>query len=240
MLAIKFTMLVSVAGVFVLCLAVAESKQYPNGSGVGKTTRYWDCCKTSCAWSANTGAVSAPARSCAADGKKTIDANTQSGCNGGNAYVCNDQRPFVKNGQAYAFAAANVNGLPMTSMCCACYKLTFTNTAVANKNLIVQVINTGSDLASNQFDLQIPGSGFGIFTAGCPKQWPTTPAVNWGAQNGGVDKRSKCSGLPKDLVKGCQFRFDWFKNADNPAVKFERVRCPKPLTNKSGCKRNDD
>ncbi|XP_034233350.1 endoglucanase-like [Thrips palmi] len=192
----KCFVLVSVAGVFVLFIAVATS-QYPSGTGSGTTTRYWDCCKTSCAWSANTGSVTSPARSCAAVGNVTIDPNTQSGCNGGNAYVCNDQQPFVRDGQAYAFAAANVNGIATTSLCCACYRLSFTNTAISGRNLIVQVINTGSDLNSNQFDLQFPGGGVGQFTGGCPRQWPNTPTANWGAQNGGVSQSLCDQGLPQ-------------------------------------------
>ena len=91
-------------------VALALAEAYPNSSGVAKTTRYWDCCKVSCSWSANTGAVSGPVRSCRADGHGTADDNAQSGCNGGNSYVCNDQQPFVVDGKAYGFAAGNVNG----------------------------------------------------------------------------------------------------------------------------------
>ncbi|KAJ1522489.1 hypothetical protein ONE63_001679 [Megalurothrips usitatus] len=85
-------------------------QSYQGGTGTAKTTRYWDCCKPSCAWRANVGSVTAPVRTCAAGGRKTVGENEQSGCNGGNGFVCNNQRPFVKKGQAYGFAAANVNG----------------------------------------------------------------------------------------------------------------------------------
>ncbi|KAE8740030.1 endo-beta-1,4-glucanase [Frankliniella occidentalis] len=167
-----------------------------NVNGTATTTRYWDCCKTTCAWSANAGSVTGPVETCAAGGATVVDANTQSGCAGGSAYVCNTQQPFVQDGQAYAFAAANVNGLATSSLCCACYTLTFNAAPVQGQKLTVQVINTGSDLNSNQFDLQIPGGGFGMFTEGCPKEWPAYTSSAWGAQYGGVANRY----VPKELI----------------------------------------
>ncbi|XP_052129752.1 uncharacterized protein LOC113213214 [Frankliniella occidentalis] len=169
-------------------------------TGTATTTRYWDCCKTTCAWSANAGSVTGPVETCAAGGATVVDANTQSGCAGGSAYVCNTQQPFVQDGQAYAFAAANVNGLATSSLCCACYTLTFNAAPVQGQKLTVQVINTGSDLNSNQFDLQIPGGGFGMFTEGCPKEWPAYTSSAWGAQYGGVANRTQCNNLPSACV----------------------------------------
>ncbi|KAJ1518777.1 hypothetical protein ONE63_011613 [Megalurothrips usitatus] len=216
-------------------------QSYQGGTGTAKTTRYWDCCKPSCAWRANVGSVTAPVRTCAAGGRKTVGENEQSGCNGGNGFVCNNQRPFVKKGQAYGFATINMEGLPMNQMCCACYKLTFTNTAIKGKNMIVQVSNTGSDLGNNHFDLQLPAGGLGIFDQGCPKQWPKTPVSAWGARYGGISNVNQCAALPKDLSGSpCKFRFTWFKNADNPQANFERVPCPAAITSISKCKRNDD
>jgi hypothetical protein len=46
--------------------------------------------------------------------------------------------------------------------------------------------------------------------------------------------------MPANLKAGCQWRFDWFQNADNPDVSFKQVRCPSELTSISGCTRNDD
>ncbi|KAK3916691.1 hypothetical protein KUF71_025758, partial [Frankliniella fusca] len=40
---------------------------------------------------------------------------------------------------------------------------------------------------SNQFDLMIPAGGEGIFTQGCPAQWPAHKNSVWGKQYGGVD-----------------------------------------------------
>lgn len=103
--------------------------------------------------------------------------------------------------------------------------------------MIVQATNTGGDLGSNQFDLAIPGGGVGIFNA-CTDEW-NAPSSGWGAQYGGISTNT-CSTFPKALQPGCGFRFDWFENADNPEMEFERVECPAAITAKSGCKRADD
>lgn len=99
-------------------------------------------------------------------------------------------------------------------------------------HLPTQVTNTGSDLGSGQFDLQIPGGGVGIFTQGCPNQWGSW---NGGAQYGGVSNRNECYNLPTQLQEGCFWRFDWFANADNPTMNYREVSCPRELTDRTNC-----
>lgn len=101
--------------------------------------------------------------------------------------------------------------------------------------MVVQSSNTGGDISNNQFDLMIPGGGVGLFD-GCKTQFGGIP----GAQYGGVSSRSECDQMPEKLKAGCFWRFDWFKNADNPNFTFEQVKCPTALTSISGCVRNDD
>jgi hypothetical protein len=101
--------------------------------------------------------------------------------------------------------------------------------------MVIQSTNTGGDLGSNHFDILMPGGGVGLFD-GCTPQFGGLP----GAQYGGISSRSECDSFPENLKAGCQWRFDWFQNADNPAVTFEQVRCPSELTSISGCVRNDD
>ncbi|TKW52391.1 Endoglucanase-5 [Colletotrichum tanaceti] len=102
--------------------------------------------------------------------------------------------------------------------------------------MVVQSTNTGGDLGSNHFDIMMPGGGLGIFD-GCTNefgfQFP-------GARYGGVSSRSECSSLPAKLQSGCQWRFDWFMNADNPSLSFTQVQCPSELVARSGCRRSDD
>lgn len=207
----------------------------------GKTTRYWDCCKPSCADPANTGPVSKPVGSCQKDGISPAGPADQSGCKGGNAFTCNNNQPFFVNStMVYGFAAASIQGMSEQDRCCACFKIDFTSGPVSGKSMIVQVTNSGGDLGTNQFDLQIPGSGVGLFN-GCSPQWNAPLPDAWGGKYGGIGSIGECDTLPRQLQAGCQFRFqDFFQASDNPSMNFQRVTCPVELTDKTGCKRNDD
>jgi hypothetical protein len=198
----------------------------------GVTTRYWDCCKPSCAWNGN---GPSPSTSCAADGVTIVNVNDVSGCSsGGVAYMCSNEQPWnVSSTLSYGFAAAALSGYTLQQECCSCFELTFTSAPVTGKQMIVQITNTGSDVGSSQFDIAIPGGGVGIYN-GCTSQWGA-PSGGWGAQYGGISSVSQCSELPSQLQPGCQWRFGWFEDADNPNVSFERVTCPSALTQKSGC-----
>ncbi|PQE16309.1 glycoside hydrolase family 45 protein [Rutstroemia sp. NJR-2017a WRK4] len=210
-------------------------------SGSGKTTRYWDCCKPSCAWSgkASLAAGSGPVGTCDVKDSPLTDSNAVNGCDGGSSYMCSDQSPYaVTDDLAYGYAAVNIAGGSESSWCCACYELTFTSTAIAGKKMIVQATNTGGDLGANQFDLAIPGGGVGIFN-GCTTEFGA-PSSGWGAQYGGISAADSCSSFPAALKPGCDFRFGWFMGADNPTVDFKQVECPAALTKSTGCKRADD
>lgn len=104
--------------------------------------------------------------------------------------------------------------------------------------MTVQVTNTGDDLEPGHFDIQMPGGGVGIFN-GCSSQFKS-PTDGWGDRYGGIHKQAECKNLPKELQAGCNFRFNWFKNADNPKMHYERVKCPSKIVQLSGCQRSDD
>ena len=79
------------------------------GGTAGVTTRYWDCCKASCGWSGKA-SVTNPVTTCAANGVTPVDVNTQSGCNGGTGYMCNNQQPWnVSATLSYGYAAAVIS-----------------------------------------------------------------------------------------------------------------------------------
>ena len=122
-------------------------------SGAGTTTRYWDCCKPSCAWNdLSTLGIDSAVKSCDAKDQPLSDTSAASGCSGGTAYMCSDQSPWaVSSDLAYGFAAVSAS----SPKCCQCYKLTFTSGAVSGKTMIVQATNTGSDVSSTQFDLAV-------------------------------------------------------------------------------------
>lgn len=129
-------------------------------SGTGTTTRYWDCCKASCAWSGKStlGYGSSPVTSCDINNNPISDVNAKSFCatSSGTSYMCGSQTPWaVSDTLSYGFAATNIAGGSEASWCCACYKLTFTSGPVAGKQMIVQSTNTGGDLGGNQFDLAV-------------------------------------------------------------------------------------
>ncbi|XP_021945337.1 endoglucanase-5 [Folsomia candida] len=208
-----------------------------HGQQNGRTTRYWDCCKPSCGWG-DKGPVNKPVDTCEADGVRVIDVNAQSGCNGGPSYTCNNNQPWAVNDNlAYGFAAAYLSNQGEWDWCCACYELNFLTGPVQGKKLIVQVTNTGGDLGENHFDILMPGGGVGLFN-GCQPQWGA-PDAGWGDRYGGVRTIEECEQLPSQIREGCRWRFNWFRNADNPDVSFQRVQCPAEITSKSNCIRND-
>ncbi|KAI4225403.1 MAG: hypothetical protein L6R36_003945 [Xanthoria steineri] len=199
-------------------------------SGSGTTTRYWDCCKPSCAWSQP--GLTSTVKTCDINDKPLANGVTaQSGCqNGGTSFMCSDQSPWAINDNlAYGFAAVTASN----PTCCQCYKLTFTSDGpIKGKTMIVQATNTGNDVSGTQFDLAMPGGGFGQFD-GCSKEWKATPDI-WGAQYGGSNT-NQCPKFPAALQKGCGFRWDWMKGQSNPNVNYETVACPAEIVAKSGC-----
>jgi hypothetical protein len=213
----------------------------------GKTTRYWDCCKPSCGWKANAqqSGKSSPATSCGKDGTSSVGVDTQSICSGGTAYQCNWGAPWqVSSTLSYGYAAYNGNN------CGKCYQLDFTGSgdnagaqSLKGKSMIVQAVNIGN-IASNQFDLLIPGGGVGA-NNGCSNQWNN---ADLGSTNGGFLAAcgtntscvtSMCQtafGSNSGLMAGCTWFTGWFASANNPGIKYAEVSCPAEITNKSGLK----
>lgn len=158
-------------------------------------TRYWDCCKPHCSWTANTYGVNAMP-SCTRANVTITDALRQSACSSAtdtNAHTCFNNVPVaIDVNNSIGFAAVPVaNTNPPSDVCGKCYKLTFTGeaknppspgaAALAGKSMIVQASNIGYDVNHDQFDIQIPGGGVGAFDA-CSSQWGTS---DLGAQYGG-------------------------------------------------------
>jgi hypothetical protein len=124
----------------------------------GTTTRYWDCCKPSCAWpgKANLAVRSNPVQIYDINNNPISDPNVASGCGGGTAYQYSNESPWVVNDNlAYGYAAVNIEEGLEASWCCTCYELTFTSGPVTGKKMIIQATNTGGDLARNQFNLSV-------------------------------------------------------------------------------------
>lgn len=237
-----------------------------NGGGAGTTmlppiedgdpgfaTRYWDCCKPTCAWDANV-PDGTPARSCGRNDEGVAE-SSQNACAGGTAYACHSLAPWAANDQlAYGYVASSKE-------CGRCYELQFTGTghfsqtdagsvAVRDRHMFVQVIQH-SDVPLGQFDLLIPGGGVGAFNA-CSTQWGVN-ANELGAQYGGIASncttqssdlatrkncvRETCADVFADLPElraGCDWFIDWLSLADNPDVVFREIECPAELLGRSG------
>lgn len=86
------------------------------------TTRYWDCCKPSCAWPGKA-QMSKPVNTCNIQDQYDYNSNTQSAYGGGSAYTCSNQEPWALNdGLVYGFVAVKLSGKSEWDWCCACYK----------------------------------------------------------------------------------------------------------------------
>jgi hypothetical protein len=218
----------------------------PNGQN-GWASRYWDCCKPHCAWPGNGGTEAV----CAANGTSHMSSDTPSACGstGNVGYVCSSDAPrAVSSTVSYGYVAVP------SPQCGACYHIQFTGTshnagndpgsaAISGKHMIVRVSNTGGDVASNQFDLMIPGGGMGLNPNTCPQQWGVS-AGDMGAPNGGFLSsctgdhaarkacvRNKCNTIVPagQLRDSCNWFVDWFEIADNPNFKVEPIACPSDI-----------
>ena len=110
---------------------------------------------------------------------KPIATNTgltaASGCDakatGTKSFLCDSFSPVpVSDDLSYGFVAtAN------SANCCRCYKLLFTSGYAAGKSMIVQAVNSGSDLGKNDMAILTPGGGIGNSSdTGCKAQYGTT------------------------------------------------------------------
>lgn len=206
-------------------------------SGEAGSSRYWDCCKPSCAWKDNIDkSIDKPVTSCQIDGDNPIDSNIESGCSDmyGDSYICTNQQPWVVNKTlAYGFASASVKA-GTENLCCSCFMLKFKKD-LPGKSMVVQAIqfsNTQDD--RGYFSVAIPGSGVGALPIGCQRQW-NAGDEGWGDRWGGVHSAANCSQLPEVLQKGCRFRFEFMNGVSNPEVSYSQVKCPAEIVAITGC-----
>lgn len=221
------------------------------GGTSGWTTRYWDCCKPSCAWQQNVSS-GRPMASCDKDNKSLSNdddaALPRNACEpGGTAYMCYDFAPWaVSDTLAYGYAAAAGSSYA----CGRCYELQFTGTshvgtggsALSNKTMIVQVVSNSGG-GADEFHLLIPGGGQGPAGA-CSSQWGTSSDL--GATYGGFLAACKgdatctqqyCQSVfanKPELLAGCNWFVGWFGASDGPNMRFKQVGCPSALAAKSG------
>jgi len=147
-----------------------------------------------------------------------------------------------------------------------CFKLTLDGIA---QPMIVQAINTGSDVKDGSFDLQMAAGGEGAFT-GCTAPAGGAAAVfgqvassypnsfGQSATSGGPSSKSDCSDLPSwpsadskgsagteahetTLVEQCEETFDLGLRTANPTISARyQIACPSQLVMVTGLRRTDD
>ena len=231
--------------------------QTKGGGGSGWATRYWDCCMPSCSWNENAGGHTA--KVCDARGKNTIGNGSGSVCSGGAGATCTSQIPFTIDGcdeMGFAFAAVPAsNG----GQCGKCFQLTFTgkgkystdanHKAVTGKKLIIMVTNVGHDVEQGQFDIMIPGGGFGAFNGCSQMGWNIPQGTEvYGGLLSDCEKSSnynptktlsclkeKCNssfGSDSEAKEGCLFLAGFMHAAGNPLHDYVEVECPDVLKNR--------
>ena len=228
-----------------------------SGGESGWASRYWDCCKQSCAWAGNAGGN--PVSTCDASGNNKVGEDAQSTCSGGSSTTCNSFAPWAYSSDvAFGFAATHAGD---GAQCGRCYKLQFTGSshnagsdpgsaALNGKVMIVMATNIGGDVsADGQLDLLIPGGGTGAFY-GCGQAWGVEKGDSLlGGEYGGLRNgcsgdlagiktcvANKCESLfgsrgLDDMYEGCMWYVEWFQAADNPNFNSEVVDCPEQLNN---------
>ena len=233
----------------------AEEAKYLNagaGGQPGFATRYWDCCMPHCSWPEHGGS----AKTCDAKGKTPISNDRGSICSGGQGTTCTSQIPIIVSDKlAYAFAATPGND----ATCGKCFALTFNGQGkyetkknhemLKGKTLVVMASNIGYDVQGGQFDIMIPGGGFGAFN-GCSQMGWNIPqnsttyggllsdCENESGYDGDVySKRKECltkkcnSAFANDTEakEGCLFLATWMEAAGNPQHTYKEVPCPEAL-----------
>ncbi|KAK1828017.1 RlpA-like double-psi beta-barrel-protein domain-containing protein-containing protein [Podospora conica] len=206
----------------------------------GRTETRWDCCKPACGWKSNlvdskaTGQLTICSKDDAPLPPSEADSRVSScdATNPGNAYTCSTFQPRpVSDALTYAFAVTK--GM---DNCCRCFELSWTDGPAVGKRLRVQVINEGgnsTDANSRTFMILTPGGGVGPNIQGCEAQY----GYDWGRRYGGVVKAEDCVTLPERLQAGCYWRWNWARGDVNGwGVDYERIECPRELTDVSGCK----
>ncbi len=237
-------------------------KYVGSSSNTGFASRYWDCCKPSCAWNGN-------ARQCDRNGTTQIYGEAGSICSGGNSTVCKSQAPFTIDGcDTYGFAFAAVPSSD-GGKCGKCYELTPTSSkscyfdngnkkcALSNnvskfkqsgRKLIIMASNIGDDVGRGQFDIMIPGGGAGKFNGCSGFGWGDQGATYGGLLTSCLDANANNTGdkiitcltekcnksFSNDAVakKGCLFLAEFMFAANNPEVTYREVECPNVLKEK--------
>ena len=213
------------------------------------------------------------------DSSKNAEYNGISSCGGGGdpntSWSCphlmalSPDMQYAAQADGYSnWAIYGVVGIGQASDCGKCFQLRVNGGSVPAKNfIIVQAVNTGSDVDSGQFDILVGAGGFGIYDS-CSSDCKTrhcgggacnapqyssgfsawTPDGN--CYGGGVRSAGGCDALvptpeskqtfaEKTLLYGCKAAIDQGYH-QNIQVNFAQVQCPKSLYHITGIRSGGD
>ena len=225
-------------------------------SGLGVLSRYWNCCKPTCA-SVEEAAIGNAPKLCDANMRRLFDYSTKSKCEGGTATTCISHVPFLIDGCDDIGFAYGVLPSGIPNYCGKCFLLEFTgeghwttkdtHRALKGKKLIIMGIHKGySD--DKTFEILVPAGGAGMYEGHCDGIFD----VDLGAKYGGylIDcqgeagmsddvksntERKKClirkctEGFTGQAREGCLFYAYFLEAAGNPDANYTEVECPQIL-----------
>lgn len=156
------------------------------------------------------------------------------------------------------------DGCTQTGNMGGCYRITYgasgAKSAAQPKDLIVQAVNSGSDVACPQFDLQVGVGGQGANNNCVLSDASTTPMfmgtqADFGEIYGGWANKADCSKTPSlrypsaaaaagdDIIQLCELSFDLNLRAEGGAnsriIEMSQVTCPTQLSEITALRRAD-
>lgn len=239
-----------------------EIKYIENGlSGASGLSRYWNCCKPSCASKAEADKGN-QSRLCDLEMNRIFDYTTKSKCAGGTGTACFSQVPFVIDGCDDIGFGFGTIGSSDPNICGRCFLLEFTgegvwttkdtHRALKNKKLIFMGINRGySDDTHLGFNLLVPGGGGGNYPNACEGIFSGDLGAKWGGlladcqgEAGMTDDIKSNTERRKCLIRkctesftglpreGCLFYAYFLETAGNPKITYKEIECPQILKDK--------
>ena len=234
-----------------------EIKYVKDGiKGVGGLSRYWSCCKPSCASEKEAEAGNA-AKQCDVNMTRLFDYSAKSYCDGGPATTCVSHSPFVIDGCDDIGFAFGTLPYSTPNYCGKCFLLEFTgegafttkdtHRALKGKKLIIMGIHRGYNQDEGTFELLVPGGGIG-WLGKCDGVFEGDLGAKYGGlltdcqdEAGMSDDEKSNTGRKNCLIRkckevftgqareGCLFHSYFLQAAGNPVMNFTEIECPQVL-----------
>nr|AJS10816.1 endoglucanase IV [Rhizopus reflexus] len=178
-------------------------------SGNGVTTRYWVCCQASCSWPGKAN-VSSPVKSCNKDG-----VNLRYRCNHLQVAHCVRQEHLPRR-RVWAVSHDTYDGSYSRALA-----------AISPRSNQFKALTVSRDGLTVSEDERVRQCKWTNCGQTCPDDYVAVSRSDPGYRKGELMMDSidcpKAISLPSALQAGCKWRFNWFKNADNPSMTYKEV-----------------